>query len=44
VSWRGGRIEEVRDPDEPAHSISGEWQALLLDAAYYVDEGREPRA
>ena len=38
LTWRGGKIEEIKGGDQPIPSIRGEWQALLLEAAHLADE------
>jgi hypothetical protein len=38
VSWRGGQVNEVRDAPEPARTIQGDWQNLLMHAVQWADE------
>lgn len=38
LTWRAGKIEEVRDCELPASTINTPWQALLLNAAQQADE------
>jgi DNA-binding response OmpR family regulator len=40
LSWRGGRIEEIKGTPPPEPNIHGTWQQLLLDAAQLADETR----
>ena len=39
LTWRGGKVTEVKDEAQPEPSISGPWQAVLLEAAQTGDEG-----
>jgi len=38
LSWKGGKIEEVKDVEPPKTTLSGGWQGLLLEAAHLQDE------
>jgi DNA-binding response OmpR family regulator len=38
LSWRGGKIAEVKDPELPRPTLHGDWQGLLLQAAQMHDE------
>jgi DNA-binding response OmpR family regulator len=38
LRWRGGRIVELPEVQPPDHTISGSWQALLLNIAQRIDE------
>ena len=44
LRWRGGRIVELAGVQPPVRSITGSWQALLLNAAQHIDEnpGTDP--
>ena len=40
VSWRGGQVVEVADAPEPARTVEGNWQGLLMQAVHWVDENK----
>ena len=42
VSWRGGQVVEALDAPEPARTVEGNWQGLLMEAAQWVDEHKSP--
>jgi DNA-binding response OmpR family regulator len=44
VSWRGGKIDEVKGAEQPRPTITGEWQGLLLHAAQMADEASSAAA
>jgi DNA-binding response OmpR family regulator len=38
LGWRGGKVVETKGGDQPARSLEGTWQSLLLEAAQLGDE------
>jgi CheY-like chemotaxis protein len=42
VGWRSGKVIEVREASEPARTVEGNWQGLLMHAVHWVDEHKQP--
>ena len=42
LKWRGGWVAEVPEYAEPAQTIFGHWQTMLLEAAHQTDFSKEP--
>ncbi|MBA3960841.1 MAG: response regulator [Chthoniobacterales bacterium] len=44
VDWKGGKISEVPVPAGTPHTITLDWQVLLMEAVRHLDEARETKA
>ncbi|MDB6154288.1 MAG: Acetoacetate metabolism regulatory protein AtoC [Chthoniobacteraceae bacterium] len=39
VTWKRGRVTELSEPMPTTPTIQGDWQMLLMNAAYHIDGG-----
>ena len=42
VGWRSGQVMEAQGAMDPARTVEGNWQGLLMHAVHWVDEHRQP--
>ena len=44
LRWKGGRIKEMTTAYKPPHTITMDWQGLLLNACQRIDENSRDEA